>query len=167
MPPVKKTNAMRILDSLNIPYETASYDDDGEHKLERGAANRTAEKLGIDPGSVFKTIVMRSDTKEILVFCQSATSQINLKKARAAAGAKEITPVKENELLALTGYIRGGCSPLGMKKKFRTFIDEQIILYEKVHISAGVRGEQIIIAGSDLIKAADAEVCDLALEESH
>lgn len=159
----KKTNAMRILDTLGIKYETASYDDDGEHKLAKGAANETAKKLGIDPETVYKTIVMRSDSKEIFVFLQSATCEINLKKARAATGAKEIAPVKPEELMALTGYVRGGCSPLGMKKQFPTFIDEQAQLYDKIHISAGVRGEQIIIAPDDLVKATNATLVDLVL----
>ena len=163
---MKKTNAMRILESAHIPYETSSYDDDGEHELERGAAELLAGKLGIDPRVVFKTIVMRTETKEICVFCQSSVCEINLKKARTAAGAKEINPVKPEELLALTGYVRGGCSPLGMKRQFRTFIDSQVLTYDKVYISAGMRGVQIIIAPSELIKAVNATVCDLILEES-
>ncbi len=163
---MKKTNAMRILDSAHISYGTTSYDDDGEHELERGAAESIAAKLGIDPHIVFKTIVMRTEAKELCVFCQSAVHEINLKKARAAAGAKEISPVKPDELLALTGYVRGGCSPLGMKRQFRTFVDSKALEYEKIYISAGVRGEQIIIAPGDLVKAAKAEVCDLILEES-
>lgn len=160
---MKKTNAMRILDGLNLPYEAAEYEDDGEHELAKGAALRMAEKLKVDPETVFKTIVMRTETKEICVFCQSAVNEINLKKARQAAGCKEINPVKPEELLALTGYIRGGCTPIGMKKKFRTFIDETIILYDKVCISGGQRGLQIKIAPNDLIKATEAVVCDLAL----
>lgn len=162
---MKKTNAMRILDNLNIVYEVSEYDDDGEHVLEKGAAVRMAEKIGADPASVFKTIVMRTDTKEICVFCQSAICEINLKKARNAAGCKEIAPVKPEELLGLTGYIRGGCTPIGMKKQFRTFIDEQIILFDQVCISGGQRGVQIKINPQDLIKATDAVVCDLELEK--
>lgn len=158
-----KTNAMRILDGLKIPYEVNEYDDDGEHVLEKGAAGRIAEKLGVDPMTVFKTIVMRTETKEICVFCQSAVSEINLKKARNAAGCKEINPVKPDELLGLTGYIRGGCTPLGMKRKFRTFIDETIGLCDVVCISGGQRGIQIKIKPDDLIRATDAVVCDLEL----
>lgn len=159
-----KTNAMRILDGLGIKYETSSYDDDGEHVLEKGAAVRLAEKLGVDPMTVFKTIVMRTETKEICVFCQSAVNEINLKKARQAAGCKEINPVKPEELLALTGYIRGGCTPIGMKRKFRTFIDETIILYDQVCISGGQRGIQIKLKPDDLIRISEATVLDLALE---
>ena len=158
-----KTNAMRILDGLKIPYETSSYDDDGEHEVAKGAALRLAEKIGVQPECVFKTIVMRTENKEICVFCQSAVSEINLKKARNAAGCKEISPVKPEELLGLTGYIRGGCSPLGMKRKFRTFIDETVLLCDFICISGGQRGIQIKLKPDDLIKACDAVVCDLEL----
>ena len=154
---------MRILDGLKIPYETSSYEDDGEHELAKGAALRLAEKIGVQPECVFKTIVMRTENKEICVFCQSAVSEINLKKARNAAGCKEISPVKPEELLGLTGYIRGGCSPLGMKRKFRTFIDETILLCDFICISGGQRGIQIKLKPDDLIKACDAVVCDLEL----
>ncbi len=160
---MKKTNAMRILDSMKIPYEAKEYDDDGEHELAKGAAVRLAGKLGVDPGCVFKTIVMRTDTKEICVFCQNAESEINLKKARNIAGCQEINPVHPDELLKLTGYIRGGCSPIGMRKKFRTFIDETALLYDRICISGGQRGIQITIAPQDLIKAADAVTADLEL----
>ena len=161
---MKKTNAMRILDGLKIAYTAHEYADDGEHELERGAAEKTAEKLGIDPACVLKTIVMQTESKEVVVFCQSALHEINLKKARNACGAKEVTPVKPADLLGLTGYIRGGCSPLGMKRKYRTFIDSTAEKFEKIFISAGLRGEQIELAPADLVKAADAVLCDLVLE---
>lgn len=161
---MKKTNAMRILDGLKIKYETLSYEDDGEHELSRGAAENIAAKLGINPAACFKTIVMRNESKQIFVFCQSAIHEINLKKARNASASKEINPVKPNELLALTGYIRGGCSPLGMKKKFPTFIDQTALDFEKIYISAGVRGQQIVISPADLVKATDAQSVDLVLE---
>ena len=155
---------MRILDGLKIKYETLSYEDDGEHELSRGAAENIAAKLGINPAACFKTIVMRNESKQIFVFCQSALHEINLKKARNASASKEITPVKPDELLALTGYIRGGCSPLGMKKKFPTFIDQTALNFEKIYISAGVRGQQIVISPADLVKATDAQTVDLVLE---
>lgn len=164
MSTVKKTNAIRILETLKIPYEAKAYDDDGEHPLSKGAAGRTAEKLGIDPASVYKTIVMRTDTKELCVFLQSSLHEINLKKARNAAGCKEISPIKPEELLSATGYVRGGCSPLGMKKKLRTFIDSSAMNLEKIHISAGIRGMQLSIAPADLVKACDATIVDLILE---
>ena len=163
---MKKTNAMRIHDSNKIKYETLSYDDDGEHELSRGAAGNIAEKLGINPGACFKTIVMRTEAKQLVVFCQSALHEINLKKARQACGAKEVTPVKPDELLSLTGYIRGGCSPIGMKKLFPTYIDQSALSFEKIYISAGVRGEQIVLDPNDLVKGTKAETVDLILEES-
>lgn len=160
---MKKTNAMRILDSKKIPYEAKEYDDNVDHELSKGAAEATAQKLGIDPACVYKTIVMRTDTKEICVFLQSAIHEINLKKARNVAECKEINPVKPEEILAITGYVRGGCSPLGMKKQFRTFIDNSIMECEKVHISAGIRGIQLCIKPDDLVKACAATLCDLVL----
>lgn len=160
---MKKTNAMRILEGLKIPFEAKEYDDDGEHVLEKGAAGRMAEKLGVDAAMVFKTIVMRTESREICIFCQSALYEINLKKARQAAGCKEINPVKPEELLGLTGYIRGGCTPIGMKKQFRTFIDDSILEQERVCVSGGQRGLQIILKPEDLIKACKAQVCDLKL----
>ncbi len=164
MSSVKKTNAIRILETMKIPYEAKAYDDDGEHPLAKGAAGRTAQKLGIAPATVYKTIVMRTDTKELCVFLQSSLYEINLKKARNAAGCKEISPIKPEELLSATGYVRGGCSPLGMKKKLRTFIDSTALNHEKIHISAGIRGMQLAISPNDLIKACDATVTDLILE---
>lgn len=164
MSSVKKTNAIRILETMKIPYEAKAYDDDGEHPLAKGAAGRTAQKLGIDPATVYKTIVMRTDTKELCVFLQSSLYEINLKKARNAADCKEISPIKPEELLSATGYVRGGCSPLGMKKKLRTFIDSTALNHEKIHISAGIRGMQLAISPEDLIKACDATVTDLILE---
>lgn len=161
---MKKTNAMRILDGLKIPYEVKEYNDDIEHELAKGAASRTAEKLGVSPESVFKTIVFKTDKKEVVVFCQSAIYEINLKKARNACGAAEVTPVKQEELLSLTGYVRGGCSPIGMKKKFRTFIDSSVLTQEKINISAGQRGIQLTLLPKDLIKACNAQVVDLILE---
>ena len=162
---MKKTNAMRILDGAKIAYECREYDDDGEHELVRGAAEKTAQKLGIDAATVFKTIVMRTESKEVVVFCQSAIHEINLKKARTACGAKEVSPVKQDELLALTGYVRGGCSPIGMKRTYRTFIDQSALQYEKICISAGVRGEQLVLSPNDLVTITKATVTDLILEQ--
>ena len=159
---MKKTNAMRILDGLKISYEVKEYEDNTDHELSKGAAARTAEKIGMPLESVYKTIVMRSDKKEIFVFCQSADDEINLKKARNAAGCKEISPIKPEELLGLTGYVRGGCSPLGMKRQFTTFIDELASLQEKICISGGQRGVQIILNPEDLAKVCNATFVDLS-----
>jgi Cys-tRNA(Pro)/Cys-tRNA(Cys) deacylase len=160
MSDAKKTNAMRILESMGIPFQTDRYEFD-EDALDAVTA---AGKLGIEAGRVFKTIVMRTDENEICVFCVPADREVSLKKARAASGAREIAPVKGHELLALTGYVRGGCSPIGMKKRYRVFIDETAVLYDRVHVSAGLRGIQLVISGDDLARAADAVFADIALE---
>ncbi len=157
MTEIKKTNAMRILESLDIGYETASYEVDEEHL----DAVHAAKALSADAESVFKTIVMKTDANEICVFCVSAPSEVSLKKARAACGAKEIAPVRPADLLSLTGYIRGGCSPVGMKHRFRTFIDETVILCDKVYVSAGLRGLQLVLKPENLVKATGGLVCSL------
>jgi Cys-tRNA(Pro)/Cys-tRNA(Cys) deacylase len=160
MSDLKKTNAMRILESRGIPFECSMYEVNEEHL----DAVTAAAKLGVSPDRIFKTIVMRTDANEICVFCVPANVEVNLKKARSVSASKEIAPVKPTELLGLTGYIRGGCSPIGMKKHFRTFIDETVVLHETVYVSAGVRGQQLILLPDYLVKATDATVCDLSLE---
>lgn len=154
----KKTNAMRILDGLGIKYSVTGYDVDPDNLDALSAAS----KLGVSPEKIFKTIVMRSDKNLIFVFCVSAESEVNLKKARAVSGSKEIKPVKMDELLALTGYIRGGCSPIGMKKKFPLFIDETATLFDEIYVSAGVRGRQLILSPDDLAKASGGIFSDVA-----
>ena len=114
--------------------------------------------------AVFKTIVMKTDSGEICVFCVPAALEVNLKKARTVAGAKDIEPVKQDSLNALTGYVRGGCSPLGMKRSYRTFFDESIILQEKVYVSAGVRGVQLCLDAEDLVEVCNGTVCSVATE---
>ena len=107
---------------------------------------------------------MQTETKEICVFCQCATDEINLKKARQAAGCKEINPVRPEELLALTGYIRGGCSPIGMKKQYPTYIDETAVLFDQIYFSAGKRGVQIILSPDILADFIGADFADLTRE---
>lgn len=160
---MNKTNAMRILDGLKIPYTVHEYSDDGDHILQKGAAERTAKKLSLDPERVFKTIVMVSDEGEHIVFCENALHEINLKKARTAAAVKSIDILKEDKLLSVTGYIRGGCSPVGMKKHLRTFIDKSAQSFSSIYISAGVRGKQLELSPLDLQKATGAVFCDLEL----
>ena len=154
-----KTNAIRILEQKNIPFETKSY----EYDEEVSDAETAAKKVNLPPEQVFKTIVMRNEHKQIYVFCVPANSEVNLKKVRAITGSKEIAPVKQNELLGLTGYIRGGCSPLGMKKKYPTFFDETAILFDAIAISAGQRGLQIFANAEKLAEAAEAEFAELTL----
>ena len=123
-----KTNAMRILDSLSIQYDVHHYEWDEDHL----DAIHASESAGLDPERVYKTIVMRNTDKEIFVFCLPAEFEISMKKARALTDSKEIDLVKTTELLGLTGYIRGGCSPLGMKRHYPTFISELAELEETI-----------------------------------
>lgn len=157
-----KTNAMRILEKLNINYRTFEYEDNADHKLELGAAEQIAEKAGVAPDCVFKTIVMQSEAKDVYVFCVPADKEVNLKKARALCGAKTIESVKPDSLLSLTGYVRGGCSPIGMKRRFPVFIDSSVLQHQTVYVSAGIRGAQLLLSPSDLIRAAQAQTVDIA-----
>lgn len=146
---MKKTNAMRILEGQSIEYEVLSYDWDEEH-LDAVHASSTS---GIPAEQVFKTIVMQNSDNEVFVFCLPAEFSISLKKARALTGSKEIDLIKTDNLLSLTGYVRGGCSPLGMRKHFPTFVEELSLLQEHIYVSAGLRGFQIKITPDDLVKA--------------
>ena len=151
-----KTNAMRILESLGISYTVHEYEWDEEHL----DAVHASQKAGLDPERVYKTIVMRNSDRELFVFCLPAKEEISLKKARSLTGSKEIDLVKATELLGLTGYIRGGCSPLGMRRKYPTFIEEMAQLEDTVYVSAGQRGFQLELAPEDLRRAADAVFAD-------
>ncbi len=151
-----KTNAMRILDSLAVDYMTFEYEWDEDHL----DAVHIAREAGLSTEVVFKTIVMRSNEKKLFVFCLPADFSISLKKARAVTGSRDIDLLPMNELQKNTGYIRGGCSPLGMTHKYPTFVEETALLEDYICVSAGVRGCFIKLKPEDLIRAADAEVCD-------
>ena len=151
-----KTNAMRILENLSIPYTIHTYEWDEEHL----DAIHASESAVLDPEKVYKTIVMRNSDNQIFVFCLPAEFEISLKKARAVTGSKDIDLIKTTELLSLTGYIRGGCSPLGMKKHYRTFISELAALEDTIYVSGGQRGIQLELKPDDLLKAADASYED-------
>ena len=143
---IEKTNAMRQLDSVGIEHAIGEYEYD-ETEL---SGEHAAEALGISKDEIFKTLVTRSNTGDYFVFVVPVASELNLKKAASAAGVKKIEMIHVKELLPLTGYVRGGCSPIGMKKPFPTFIDETAMLYDRIYISAGKRGAQIIINGEVL-----------------
>lgn len=154
---IEKTNAMRQLDSVGIEHAIGEYEYDetdlsGEH---------AAEALGISKDEIFKTLVTRSNTGDYFVFVVPVASELNLKKAASAAGVKKIEMIHVKELLPLTGYVRGGCSPIGMKKPFPTFIDETAMLYDRIYISAGKRGAQIIINGEVLADFIGALLVDI------
>ncbi len=155
MKPTQKTNAMRLLDAAKIPYEVLTYEVDendlsGMHIAEQ-ITGRHAGQHALSPEMVFKTLVAKGDKTGHLVFCIPVTAEIDLKAAAALTGNKKIEMVHVKELLGLTGYIRGGCSPVGMKKKFPTYFDASAALHEKITVSAGVRGAQLLIDREALV----------------
>ncbi len=154
-----KTNALRQLDTAKIAYETVEYEVD-EDDL---SGTHVAEAAGIDPDMTFKTLVCRNEKAEPVVFCIPVTAELDLKKCARAAGAKSVSMVPVKELLALTGYIRGGCSPVGMKKKFPTYFDEIAELFDEIYCSAGVRGMQMKVSVSKLLSFTDAKTADLTV----
>ncbi len=154
---MEKTNAMRLLDAAGIQYETKEYEYD-ENDL---SGLTVAKKIGLEPENVFKTIAATGDKTGVVIFCVPVCFEINLKKAAVASGNKKIETLKVADLLKTVGYIRGGCSPIGMKKKFPVFIDESILLSEKITISAGVRGCQLYLSAQDLIAYTQATICDI------
>lgn len=154
---MNKTNAARILDSNGINYELISYEVD-ENDL---SATNVATKLHQDPYQVFKTLVLRGDKSGIFVCIIPGDKELDLKKAAKASGNKNAEMVNMKEILELTGYIRGGCSPIGMKKKYATFIDETCILFDHIFVSGGLRGLQLKINPFDLQKITSCEMCDL------
>ncbi len=154
---MSKTNAIRILESHKIKFETFSYEVD-ENDL---SGVTVAQKVGADPETVFKTLVCVGDKTGYVVFCIPVTTELNLKKAAAASGNKKVEMIKLKDLFPLTGYIRGGCSPVGMKKLFSTYIDETAQLFDKIYVSAGVRGMQMKLDPNDLIKIVKVVYVDL------
>jgi Cys-tRNA(Pro)/Cys-tRNA(Cys) deacylase len=152
-----KTNAIRILEANNIPYSKISYEVD-ENDL---SGITVARKIGRNPEEVFKTLVANGDRNGINVFCIPVTAELNLKKAASASGNKNIEMIKVKDLFAVTGYIRGGCSPIGMKKNFPAYIEETAKLFDLIFISAGVRGTQISISPENLLSVINAEFSDL------
>lgn len=152
-----KTNAMRILDSMNINYDYMTY----ESKDGKIDGVSVAHKTGQNPEVVFKTLVATGHSKELYVFCIPVEYELDLKKAAKASNEKSIGMLPLRDLNKTTGYTRGGCSPIGMKKHYKTFIDESATLQSKILVSAGAIGAQIIIRPDDLIKAIDATYADL------
>lgn len=152
-----KTNAMRLLEQAGFSFRTSQYAYD-ENDL---SGTHAAEAIGMPPEQVFKTLVARGAKNGLMVFCIPVSCTLDLKKAAAAAGDKSIEMVHMKELLPLTGYIRGGCSPIGMKKHYPTYIDETAELFDEIAVSAGIRGQQIIIAPEHLIDFAEMTVMDL------
>ena len=151
-----KTNAMRILDRNKIPYEYETYECD-----EFVDGITTADKIGLPHEQVYKTLVTVGKTGGHYVFVIPIAAELDLKKAAKSVGEKSVEMLHVKDITAVTGYVRGGCSPLGAKKAYPVFIDETALKWPKIAISAGVRGEQILLAPQDLIKAVNATVADL------
>ena len=147
-----KTNVMRLLDAAKIAYEAKEYPVD-ENDL---SGSHAADLMGVDHGSVFKTLVLRGEKTGYMVCCIPVDGEVDLKKAARAAGDKKVEMLPMKELLPVTGYVRGGCSPVGMKKQYTTVFDESVLSQPKVYVSGGRIGTQVCCAPADLIKAARA-----------
>lgn len=158
MTKINKTNAARLLDKMGLKYELIPYAVD-ENNL---AADHVAAELGEKIEQVFKTLVLRGDKTGIFVCVIPGDKEVNLKAAAKVSGNKSAAMLHVKELLPTTGYIRGGCSPIGMKKHFPTFLHDSCLSYDYIYVSAGMRGLQIKIAPDDLIKAADATLADIS-----
>jgi len=154
---MSKTNAIRILEAKGIEHSFVEYIS-SEDEID---AISVARKINADPEMVFKTLVTVNEQNEHFVFVIPGPLDLNMKKAAIASGSKKIELIKVKDLLPLTGYLRGGCSPIGMKKLFPTYIDETAQLFDKIYCSAGIRGMQLFITSGDLAMVTEAEYADL------
>ena len=154
------TNVMRVLDAKKISYESHTYEPDATLTGEEIAAI-----LNEDPTKVFKTLVTQGKSNTYYVFVVPVKEELDLKKAAKAAGEKSIDMIKQKELLPLTGYVHGGCSPIGMKKQFKTFIHETAPTYEKIYVSAGRVGAQIELSPADLISVTRSITADIIVND--
>ncbi len=159
MKKIKKTNAARILDEQQIRYELKSYPVDEEHL----DAVHVAEQVGMPPEQVFKTLCVRGDKTGVIFAVIPGNGELDLKALARTSGNKRCELVHLKEILPLTGYIRGGCSPLGAKKNYPVFIDETCRQFDRIAISAGMRGMQILLAPGNLIQATGAAVDSLLI----
>ena len=155
-----KTNAMRMLSAAKIAFEVMEYEVD-ENDL---SGVHIAEQIGLPLGQVFKTLVARGDKTGPLVFCIPCAEELDLKKVASLTGNKRIEMVAVKDLLGLTGYIRGGCSPIGMKKKFPTWIDESCLNFEKITVSSGTRGAQLLLDRAVLLQFVQGKTADLTVK---
>lgn len=158
MSSMPKTNAMRMLSAAKIPFEVITYEVD-ESDL---SGTHIAESVGLPMEMVFKTLVAKGDKTGHLVFCIPVDKEINLKVAASLTGNKKIEMIAVKDLLALTGYIRGGCSPVGMKKKFPTYFDASVADKDKITVSGGARGVQLLLEKDALIAFVDGKIISVA-----
>lgn len=156
---LQKTNAMRELDRAGVAYEARTYEDDGEEASGLGIA--IAQMLGEDPDQSFKTLVTETPEGGHVVCCIPVAEELDLKAAARAAGAKSLSMMHVRDLVGVTGYVRGGCSPIGMKKRFPTLLDETCVLFDTINISGGRRGLSLTLATDDLIRVTDAVVAPI------
>lgn len=156
---INKTNAARVLEFLKIDFELRTYDVEGEHQT----AEEVAEAIDVRPDLIYKTLVLKGQKDPFIVAVIPSDAHLDLKKIAKASGNKNCEMLPMKDLLSTTGYIRGGCSPIGMKKLFPTYIEEMATLEEKIIISAGKKGLQIVINPQDLIKVIEGEFVDLVL----
>ena len=155
---MKKTNAARILDGLNIQYDLREYKVD-ETDL---SAVSVANKVGMPAEQVFKTLVARGDRNGVLMACVPGDMELDLKELAALSGNKKVEMVALKEVQPLTGYIRGGVSPLGPKKRYPVFLDQSAVNWPRIAVSAGIRGCQLVVAPQDLVQAVDAKLGPIA-----
>lgn len=154
-----KTNTMRLLENAKISFQILEYAVD-ENDL---SGNHIAVETGLDSDRVFKTLVAKGDKNGYCVFCIPASCELDLKKAAKISGNKTMEMLHVKDLLSITGYIRGGCSPVGMKKKFPTYIDETAQIFDQIAVSAGVRGAALLIEPRSLCEFCNANFADLVL----
>lgn len=152
-----KTIAARILDQLKIPYELVAYAW-SEEELD---AVSVARKIGLPPEQVFKTLVLRGDRTGVLVASIPGSAELDLKRLAAVSGNKKVEMVPVKEIQGLTGYVRGGVSPLGMKRQYPYYLDETAEILDRLAVSAGQRGLQLVLSGPDLIRATGAKLADI------
>lgn len=153
----EKTNAIRLIQQAKLAYREVFYEFNENDSL----GQHTAETVGLPQEQVFKTLVARGDRTGIQVFCIPVCCELDLKKAAKVSGNKKIELVAVKELLALTGYIRGGCSPVGMKKQYPTYVDETCILWDEISVSAGARGHLMILKPDQLVSFIKGTLVDL------
>ena len=154
-----KTNAVRLVQQAGLPCSEAFY----SYNEKDLSGMHAAQELGYPPEQLFKTLVAKGPKIGICVFCIPVCLELDLKKAARAAGDKSIELVPVKDLLALTGYIRGGCSPVGMKKKYPTYFDETCLLWDEIGVSAGERGHQMLLSPGALIDLTNAKTVDITI----
>ena len=157
---LQKTNAMRELEAAGVPFSTVTYEmDETDTSSELGL--HIAQRLGEDPAASFKTLVCVAPSGGHVVCCIPVAAELDLKKAAAAAGEKSLSLMHVRDLEPVTGYVRGGCSPVGMKKRFPTLIDETAQLFDEIHVSGGRRGLSLALSPDDLARFCDATLADI------